>query len=233
MELPSILLLDLDDTIVTFEEHGPPAWREVCQEAARRCGVGAETLYAELGRVADDYWANPEHHRIGRLDLDNTRRRLACEAFANLGVEAALAIATTDAYIALREAKMGLFPGVREALAILSTRHTLALVTNGESHKQRGKIERFALAPFFARVFVEEEVGVGKPDPAVYRHVLGVIGAAPVDCCMIGDNLAWDVAAPQSLGIRGVWNDWRGQGLPQGTAVVPDRIIGSIAELAA
>jgi len=231
MDLPPILLFDLDDTIVTFDQHGPSAWREVCEQAARRCAVSADTLYGELIRVADEYWADPARHRIGRLDLDNTRRRLVSEAFVNLGVDPALAIPITDEYIALREARMGVFPGAREALAALSTRHRLALVTNGESHKQREKIERFALARFFERVFIEQEVGVGKPDPAVYRHILFEMRARPADGCMIGDNLSWDVAAPQSLGLRGIWNDWRGKGLPTGSSVKPDRIVHFIAEL--
>jgi len=231
MELPPVLLIDLDDTLITFEQHGPPAWRQACEAVAFRCGRNAQDLYEEIQRVADAYWADPGRHRIGRLDLDNTRRRLASQAFANLGVDAAFAVETTDAFIALREHWMGLFPGVRGALAALSTRHRMALVTNGESHKQRGKIERFALAPFFERVFIEEEVGMGKPDPAVYRHILAKMRVEPAACCMIGDNLSWDVAAPQSLGIRAIWNDWRGNGLPDGSPVRPDRIIRSVAEL--
>jgi len=168
---------------------------------------------------------------MGRLDLDNTRRRLASEAFANLGVEVALAVETTNLYIALSESRIGLFPGARESLVALSERHRLALVTNGESRKQRAKIDRFDLVSLFERVFIEQEVGVGKPDPAVYRHILAAMRAAPADCCMVGDNLSWDVAAPMSLGIRGIWNDWRGKGLSKGSPVKPDRVVRSIAEL--
>jgi putative hydrolase of the HAD superfamily len=231
MKLPALLLFDLDDTIVTFEQHGPPAWREACAAAAQRCGVGGDTLYDELQRVANAYWSDPHRHRLGRLDLDNTRRRLASEAFANLGVDPALAIETTDRYIAMSESRIGLFPGARDTLTALSSGHRLALVTNGESHKQRRKLERFELGPLFERVFIEQEVGVGKPDPLVYRRILSDMRVAPVDCCMIGDNLSWDVAAPQSLGILGVWNDWRGKGLPEASPVKPDWIIRSIAEL--
>jgi len=61
--------------------------------------------------VADAYWSDSERHRFGRLDLDNTRRRLVSQAFANLGVEAALAVEATNAFISLREHRMGLFPG--------------------------------------------------------------------------------------------------------------------------
>ena len=47
----------------------------------------------------------------------------------------------------------------------------------------------------------------------------------------VGDNLEWDVEAPQSHGAFGIWVDVRGAGLPASAAVQPDRIIRSIAEL--
>jgi hypothetical protein len=47
----------------------------------------------------------------------------------------------------------------------------------------------------------------------------------------VGDNLEWDVAAPQRLGIYGIWNDYLNKGLPPTTNIHPDRIINSISEL--
>ena len=31
MPLPPVLLFDLDDTIVTFDQHSTPAWQKVCE----------------------------------------------------------------------------------------------------------------------------------------------------------------------------------------------------------
>ena len=39
------------------------------------------------------------------------------------------------------------------------------------------------------------------------------------------------IAGPQRLGIHGIWNDYRRRGLPEGSPVVPDRIIHSLGEL--
>ncbi len=49
---------------------------------------------------------------------------------------------------------------------------------------------------------------------------------------MVGDNLEWDVAAPQRAGIRAVWVDRRGAGLPAGSTVVLYRIIPGVSRLA-
>jgi putative hydrolase of the HAD superfamily len=48
---------------------------------------------------------------------------------------------------------------------------------------------------------------------------------------MVGDNLEWEVVAPQRLGIHAIWHDVVGEGLPQGSPIRPDRIIRSLPEL--
>jgi len=48
---------------------------------------------------------------------------------------------------------------------------------------------------------------------------------------MLGDNLEWEIAAPQRLGIYAIWYDGYSAGLPPGCQVRPDRIIRSLPEL--
>jgi putative hydrolase of the HAD superfamily len=127
---------------------------------------------------------------------------------------------------------MALFPGVNDALGRLRARGIpLGLVTNGDRRQQRRKIEQYDLARFFDVIVIEGEFGCGKPEEAVYRHALAALRARPEEAWMVGDNLEWDVAAPQRLGLRGVWVDAPGQGLPVPAAVVPHRIIRAFPEL--
>ena len=48
---------------------------------------------------------------------------------------------------------------------------------------------------------------------------------------MVGDNLEWEVVAPQRLGIYAIWYDGYGTGLPPGSPIRPDRIIRTLPEL--
>jgi putative hydrolase of the HAD superfamily len=48
---------------------------------------------------------------------------------------------------------------------------------------------------------------------------------------MVGDNLEWDVAGAQAVGIRGIWLDVSGEGMRDGEVVQPDRVVTSIREL--
>jgi putative hydrolase of the HAD superfamily len=127
---------------------------------------------------------------------------------------------------------MKLFP---EALACLTAWRAsgvrLGLVTNGDASQQRDKITRHALAAFFDVIVIEGEFGAGKPDEVVYRHALDTLGARAEDTCMVGDHLDFDVAGAQRLGMRGIWIDRVGTGLPPGCAVRPDAIIRALTEL--
>ncbi len=68
-------------------------------------------------------------------------------------------------------------------------------------------------------------MAVASPEERVYQHALDQLGARPGEAWMIGDHLEWEVAAPQRLGIKGIWVDALGEGLPELSAVRPDRII--------
>src|SRR4029434_2864942 len=93
---------------------------------------------------------------------------------------------------------MALSRGVREALARLRARRLpMALVTNGDTRQQRRKIEQYELAPYFDVIVIEGEFGRGKPEDAVYRHVLAALGVPAAGAWMVGDNLEWDVAAAE------------------------------------
>lgn len=48
---------------------------------------------------------------------------------------------------------------------------------------------------------------------------------------MVGDNLEWEVAVPQRLGLGTVWVDLAGRGVPPDSHVTPDRVIRSLRRL--
>ena len=150
-----------------------------------------------------------------------------------LGVEDwELAGTIAQSYHRERKKTIKPFPGALETLRHLHAYNVrMALVTNGGAAPQREKIRKFNLEPFFNAILIEGECGYGKPDIRIYADALRLLNATPEDAWMIGDNLEWEVAAPQKLGIFCVWNDVRGVGLPEDSEIRPDRIIRSLPEL--
>lgn len=231
---PQAILFDLDDTLIDDSSSVEPAWRSVCEEAAKQVqGLDADAFFAAIARGRDRFWSDPDRHREGRQDLRAASRRIVHEALRSLGFDLpALARDVANRYRDLREAGVRLFPGVVQTLEGLRAMGVrLGLITNGSGPGQRAKVERFGLARHFDHILIEGEFGCGKPDERVYLTTMGSLGSQPDQTWSVGDNLEWDIAAPQRLGLYAVWVDVFGEGLPRTANVRPDRIIRSIAEL--
>jgi len=130
-----------------------------------------------------------------------------------------------------RDALVGVYPGALDTIAYIRQMGIpIALLTNGASLPQRAKIERFGLDRLFEHILVEEEFGVGKPEPEVYRHALRLLGVAPENAWMVGDNYQWEIVAPQELGMRGIWLNHK-EVDPASLPVQPYRVIRTLSEL--
>jgi len=232
--LPEGILFDLDDTIIAFDSIANPTWQRLCETYARQSTLCDPThLYNAIEEVRRWYWSDKTRHKEGRLNLEQTRREIVRRAFEGLGLDnVALAHEIADTFSMEREALIHLFPRAEETLQYLHDHQVaLALITNGEAQKQWHKVHRFGLERFFTTILIEGEVGYGKPEEAIYRRALENLGLTPGAVWSVGDNLEWDVLAPQKLGMLGIWHDFRAQGLPPDSPIVPDRIITSISEL--
>jgi putative hydrolase of the HAD superfamily len=106
-----------------------------------------------------------------------------------------------------------------------------ALITNGAAEPQRAKVVRFALEHRFDHIQIEGEHGFGKPEERAYIHAMEALGVGPHETWMVGDNLEWEIVAPQRLGIHAIWHDGYGMGLPSDSPTRPDRIIRRLSEL--
>ena len=232
--LPHAIIFDLDDTILDDTGLADACWREVCGDAAPRLdGLDPVALRAAIRREADWYWSDAERHREGRLDLRAASAGIVARALSGLGVEGTdIAREISNHYRDLRDERLCLVEGAIETIEWFRSRGVrLGMATNGNAAGQRAKIERFGLAQYFERIIVEGEFGVGKPHREVYEALFEVLGAHPSKTWSVGDNLEWDVGAPQSFGAYGIWVDVRRGGLPEGAPVRPDRIVHSIREL--
>ena len=226
------LLLDLDDTLLDYSGGVDAHW-EAAVAACAPPGLDRVRLLTALAETRRWFWDDPERHRRERVHMLAAWQHIVEFALERAGVAAdGLARAIARDFAARRRDAMRLFPDTVESLERFRRRGVqLALVTNGDASEQRDKIARHGLARFFDVILIEGEFGVGKPAEVVYRHVLGALGAPPEEAWMAGDHLEFDVEAPQSLGLKGVWIDRRGHGLPVGSRVRPHRIVRSLCEL--
>ncbi len=143
-----------------------------------------------------------------------------------------LAIRIADRFTAYREEEIFVFPGAHEAIDRAEGARRQARAGHQRRRRHPARQGRaFRAAHRFDHIQIEGEHGFGKPEERAYLHAMAALGVSAPDTWMIGDNLEWEVEAPQRLGIYAIWMDVHGDGLPEGSTVKPDRIIRSLTEL--
>ena len=109
------------------------------------------------------------------------------------------------------------FPEVEAVLAALGEAYRLALVTN--SPRAHAALADMGLSERFDDV-VEIPPDLRKPKPEGFWHAADRLGVEPADLVYVGDSYRCDVQAGLLAGVRPIWVDRWGTGLP-----VPDGVV--------
>ncbi|GGN01016.1 hydrolase [Thermus composti] len=219
-----VWLLDLDDTLLM--DHGVS--REVLEALGRE--VGVEGLFLAVRERAEALFREapfyPWAERIGHSALEALwarystpglealadwawpfRERVFREALALLGGPIERARALAEAFFSERR-RFPLFPEVPDFLEALREKGAhLVLLTNGVPDLQREKLAGAGLSEAFDLTLVSGEVGLGKPDPRLFRMALCPFGAGPEAAVMVGDNPQRDIRGALEAGLRAVFVD--------------------------
>jgi putative hydrolase of the HAD superfamily len=205
------VLFDLDGTLMDHD-------------AARVAGLQAHvaewlpgTDSGELARLHLEWRRlealHYEEYARGRCSFAEQRRRRARGVHAAFG-RALACDAEADAwfagYLGHYRAAWRAFEDVLPALASLASAHPdlkLGIVTNGEGEPQRAKLTAIGLADHFPVLVASGEVGVAKPDPAIFTLACERLGVQPARTAHVGDRLDLDAHAAASAGLRGIWLD--------------------------
>jgi len=153
--------------------------------------------------------------------------------FAGLdGADAGLAGIVGEAFGgALLEIPPMLFPHVSEAFGALGD-DGLAVGMVSNTGRTWGRYLRqvqdaLGIGKFFdVRVF-SDEVGVRKPDRAIFLTALNDLGLPPERVVHVGDDVDADVAGAKSAGMRAIWFNtgfWRGAKTDKADAEVRDHV---------
>lgn len=214
---------DVDQTLWDFHSH-------------RRAALGAclELLRSRATCDAPASWSIDDlQARYDRIELSTPGERLATIRYESL-VEAAAEAAgdddslgdeLTELYFSIRHGPASPFDDACDCLEQLSGMGVrLAVVTNGNSD-----LVGLGLAGYFEVIVVGPDIGMAKPEARIYAEVSNRLGVTPSELACVGDDPVKDVAAPQRLGWKGVWNDRKVVTLPP--HVTPDATIEHLAEL--
>src|SRR5579859_6541837 len=107
--LPRVVFLDLDDTIIDDSSSVDGGWRTAIGDDAR--GIDVQSLVDAVLEVRDWYWSDAERHRVGRQDLRAASTWIVEEALRRLGMgDPELARKIANHYRDIREQGQQLLP---------------------------------------------------------------------------------------------------------------------------
>ena len=127
-----------------------------------------------------------------------------------------------------------LYPEVLATLETLGARYKLACITNHFSWV-RERADEAGFGHLIGAWAISAEAGVEKPDPALFRKLLGDAGTKPDRVAMVGDRLDRDIVPAKALGMRTIWV-LRNEAPDEPTAEqlsVPDAVVRTLDEVPA
>jgi len=105
----------------------------------------------------------------------------------------------------LRAALPPLREDVKQGLrALRAAGWKIALVTNGDSDGQAGKVDQLSLSPFLDACCISGALGVRKPDPRIFQIAAARCGQTLAGAWMVGDSEA-DIVGAHRAGVPNIW----------------------------
>lgn len=90
-----------------------------------------------------------------------------------------------------------------EYVRTLRPRYKVAMLSNVGRGLMEQLFTRQELDELFDTVVLSSEVGMVKPDPAIYQLAADQLGLAPTECVMI-DDLSRNIEGAESIGMKGI-----------------------------
>jgi putative hydrolase of the HAD superfamily len=192
------VFFDVDDTLVDFDTAARAAFHAVFGESAD---------YAAWITLSRQWY--PRHPKeLSWADMRVGRTAAFLQTLGRAddpdGIEARR--------LGMAAAACRLFPDAADCLgALRRSGRELGVITNSESVHQRAKLRAVGLGDAFDAVVISGEVGVAKPERAIFEHACAAVGVAPQAALHVGDRLDLDALGASEAGLRGVWLDRRAE----------------------
>ncbi len=199
------LFFDLDHTIWDFDRNAEETLMELYHHyQLEALGLtSAAQFITTYTQNNHSLWAD---YHLGKITKETLRAERFNKTFIQLGVHPDhVPHQFEDDYVRISPTKTNLFEGSEKVLAYLQKKYTLHIISNGFKETTLTKMELSGLNPYFTHVIISEDVGVNKPDKAVFEYALKMAGALKRESIMIGDSLEADIKGAQDFGMKAIY----------------------------
>jgi HAD superfamily hydrolase (TIGR01549 family) len=178
------LFFDLGNTLISEEaatEHRIQQLVSSLERSGTHCSI--EDVRSALRKASEEFAPRLITRAIEKL-TDNLELRKLIEAEARYPKEL--------------EAP---YDGAEQTLRALSARWKIGVIAN-QSAGTEERLRKWGLMPFISICLSSAEVGLEKPDPAIFELALSQAGCTPLRAVMIGDRLDNDIRPARLLGWK-------------------------------
>ncbi|MDB5021423.1 MAG: noncanonical pyrimidine nucleotidase, YjjG family [Pedobacter sp.] len=199
------IFFDLDHTIWDFDRNAEETLHELYEvyQLSKLGLLSATEFIAKYTENNHSLWAQ---YHLGLISKDLLRAERFRKTFLELGVQPEhVPHQFEEDYVKISPTKTNLFDGAQKVLAYLQKKYTLHIISNGFKETTLTKMELSGLNPYFSNVIISEEVGVNKPDKAVFQYAIDKASAKIEESIMIGDSLEADIYGAQNFGMKAIF----------------------------
>jgi putative hydrolase of the HAD superfamily len=217
------LLIDAMGTLLALD---PPAPR-LRAELARRFGVEISLDHAQ-GAIRAEIRYYRAHMHEGRDAAGVRRLRDRCAEVLGAALAQSVGELGGDRLTEtlLASLHFSVFEDAAGALGDARSQDWRVVVVSNWDASLSEVLERLGLGPLLDDVVTSAGAGASKPDPAIFRHALDLVGCEPGAALHVGDSLDEDVRGARAAGIEPVWLNRDGRPGVDGV-----RTISTLAEL--
>lgn len=204
------IVFDLDGTL-----HDQDSGERAALEQLYRQDVPLDPLpgYADFLRVwrnTADQYLDQYHQGHMTFEEQRVRRVLDLHAFYGKSISLEEARMLNEKYVSYYENEWQAYADAIPALNALKSKFRLGILSNGDGDRQRGKIKSCGLEAYFESVVISGEVGVAKPDKAIFEISRKAFGLEPEEMLYVGDRVEIDTLPARNAGWKGLWIDRKG-----------------------
>ena len=218
------LLLDVDDTLISFKECEKQALIQVLSKY--NIPVTEENL-KNYHDINESLWQDMEKGKIKKHLIGKVRFQKFCESI-DADVKNADKM-NKDYMAALREQAI-LIDGAIEFLQDVEDYATIAIVTNGTEAVQLNRLKISGIADFADGVYTSEKLGVTKPNKQIFLAALKDLGVEKTDkVLVVGDRLQSDIKGGINAGLDTCWVNFDNE--ENNTNITPKYMVRDFTQL--
>ncbi|HHW4958781.1 TPA: HAD family hydrolase [Streptococcus suis] len=200
------LIFDVDDTL--YDQIQP--FERALERHIEVVREQIEPLYLSFRRYADEVFAATA---IGKMSLKDSHIYRMKHALADFGYQVsdatALAIQIDYDYF---QGQIELSPVFPEIFSWCQAQGiAMGIITNGPYRHQLRKIRTMGLVNWIEleHVLISGQVGITKPNPAIFQLMEERLGMSGEDICYLGDSFENDMVGAKAANWKAIWFNHR------------------------